>query len=283
MFFPYIVFKNMGVIVKRLVDNGYLRRYKTKYLMLGQASKNYIKNLGYTYSKPSYKKEYIKRMTTTSYIASIFIGNNIEFVPSFELKDSSNFRTKSRPFIGSIKFNGNDFLIYYISKKNTKHFCNSIIYDFQKEHKYKQAVLLIEDIELIKLDDFVFGSNQFLVIPLQYEKWIYLFNNQFKIDYRTILLEFKYDNYFLSKWYFCDCETCNNKFITFLPFIDFEKIYKIVIFCRENKKYINNLHIFCSEDFAVILKKLLPFLDICIVEFEKYIKKCKNYNIEDFK
>lgn len=69
--------KYYQVIVKRLVDNGYLRRYKTKYLMLGQAGKKYIKNLGYTYLKSSYKKDYIKRITTASYVASIFAGNNI--------------------------------------------------------------------------------------------------------------------------------------------------------------------------------------------------------------
>ena len=275
--------KYYQVIVKRLVDNGYLRRYKTKYLMLGQTGKNYIKNLGYTYSKPSYKKDYIKRMTTTSYIASIFIGNNIEFVPSFELKDNSNFRTQSRPFIGSIKFNGNDFLIYYISKKSTKHFCNSIICDFQKEHKYKQAVLLIEDIELIKLDDFVFGSNQFLVIPLPYEKLIYLFNKQFKIDYRAILIEFKYDDYFLSNLYFCDYETKSKKFVTFLPFIDSEKIYKLIILDKENKKYIDNLLVFCSEDVYIILKIILQFLNIVVVDFKQYVNDFRIYSIEDNK
>lgn len=178
--------KYYQVIVKRLVDNGYLRRYKTKYLMLGQAGKKYIKNLGYTYLKSSYKKDYIKRITTASYVASIFAGNNIEFIPSFELKDCSDFRTQARPFIGSIRFNENDFLVYYISNKSTKHFCNSIIYDFQKEHTYKQAILFVENFDMLKLEDYVFGSNQFLIIPLPHEKWIQLFNEQFKIDYRAI-------------------------------------------------------------------------------------------------
>ena len=58
--------KYYQVVVKRLVDKYYLRRYKTKYLMLGQVGKKYIKELGYSYSKPSYKKEYVERMTTIS-------------------------------------------------------------------------------------------------------------------------------------------------------------------------------------------------------------------------
>ena len=51
---------------------------------------------------------------------------------------------------------------------------------------------------MLKLEDYVFGSNQFLIIPLPHEKWIQLFNEQFKIDYRAILDELKYNNYFIS-------------------------------------------------------------------------------------
>lgn len=271
--------KYYQVIVKRLVDNGYLRRYKTKYLMLGQAGKKYIKNLGYTYLKSSYKKDYIKRITTASYVASIFAGNNIEFIPSFELKDCSDFRTQARPFIGSIRFNENDFLVYYISNKSTKHFCNSIIYDFQREHTYKQAILFVENFDMLKLEDYVFGSNQFLIIPLPHEKWIQLFNEQFKIDYRSILDELKYNNYFISQWYFCDYETINKKFITFLPFFDCEKIYKLMIFGKENKKLINNVHIICSKEVSIILKNMLPFLKVDVVNFKSYLKEIKIYNI----
>lgn len=269
--------KYYQVVVKRLVDKGYLRRYKTKYLMLGQVGKKYIKELGYIYSKPSYKKEYVKRMTTISLLASLFIGNGIEFTPSFELKDFTHFRTQSRPFIGSIKFNGNDYLVYYISKKSSKRFCNSIIYDFQKEQKYKQAILFIEDINMINIKDYAFGSNQFIIFSYPFENLINLFREQFKIDYRKILDELGYDNSFVSKWYFCDYETQNKQFITFLPFIDCEKIYKLMTFCRENKKYIENLHIVCSKNVANILNKYFPVLKISIVDFEKYIREFKIY------
>ena len=269
--------KYYQVVVKRLVDKGYLRRYKTKYLMLGQVGKKYIKELSYTYSKPSYKKEYVKRMTTISLLASLFIGNGIEFTPSFELKDFTHFRTQSRPFIGSIKFNGNDYLVYYISKKSSKRFCNSIIYDFQKEQKYKQAILFIEDINMIDIKDYAFGSNQFIIFSYPFENLIYLFREQFKIDYRKILDKFGYTNSFISKWFFCDYETQNKQFITFLPFIDCEKIYKLMTFGRENKKYIGNLHIVCSKNVANILNKYFPVLKISIVDFEKYIREFKIY------
>lgn len=136
--------KYYQVVVKRLVDKGYLRRYKTKYLMLGQVGKKYIKELGYIYSKPSYKKEYVKRMTTISLLASLFIGNGIEFTPSFELKDFTHFRTQSRPFIGSIKFNGNDYLVYYISKKSSKDFAIPLFMIFKKNKNINRLFYLLK-------------------------------------------------------------------------------------------------------------------------------------------
>ena len=53
-----------------------------------------------------------------------------------------------------------------------------------------------------------------------YEKDIILFVYKFKIVLSTDL---KY----------CDYETINKKFITFLPFFDCEKIYKLMIFGNE--------------------------------------------------
>lgn len=69
---------------------------------------------------------------------------------------------------------------------------------------------------------------------------------------KLIIGQFKYNNYFISQWYFCDYETINKKFITFLPFFDCENIYKLMIFVKENKKLINNVHIICSKEVSII-------------------------------
>ena len=132
---------------------------------------------------------------------------------------------------------------------------------------------------MINVKDYAFGSNQFIIFSCSFENWIYLFSEQFKIDYRKILDELGYDNSFISKWYSCDYETKNKQFITFLPFIDCEKIYKLMTFCRENKKYIENLHIVCSKNVADILNKYMQILKIYIIDFEKYIKDFNVYYI----
>ena len=127
---------------------------------------------------------------------------------------------------------------------------------------------------MINLNDYAFGSNQFIVIPLSYEDWIKLFSEQFKIDYRALLDKF---NAIISKWYFCDYEAPDGKFITFLPFIDTEKINKIMMFCNVNKEYRRNLHVLCSKDVYHILNNLLPKIKIDIVEFESFIRNFAIY------
>lgn len=113
----------------------------------------------------------------------------------------------------------------------------------------------------------------FHLLPFQ----IYVFNGQFKIDYKNILDELGYNHSFISEWYFCDYETKNKQFITFLPFIDCEKIYKLMTFCRENKKYIENLYIVCSKNVSDILSKYMSIFKKYIIDFKKYIKDFNVY------
>lgn len=68
-----------------------------------------------------------------------------------------------------------------------------------------------------------------------------------------------------------------------MPFIDSEKIYKLIILDKENKKYIDNLLVFCSEDVYIILKIILPFLNIVVVDFKQYVNDFRIYSIEDNK
>ena len=130
---------------------------------------------------------------------------------------------------------------------------------------------------MINIKDYAFGSNQFIIFSCPFENLIYLFSEQFKIDYRKILDKFGYTNSFITKWYFCDYETQNKQFITFLPFIDCEKIYKLMIFCKENRKYIENLYIICPKNVADILNKYMPILKKYIIDFKKYIKDFNVY------
>ena len=53
------------------------------------------------------------------------------------------FTIKARRFIGILEINGIDYLTYHISEKHDKRYINSVIYDIQKEKKYKNIIMLI--------------------------------------------------------------------------------------------------------------------------------------------
>ena len=65
---------------------------------------------------------------------------------------------------GKMNINGIYYLVYYVPKKCDKRYMASVIYDMEKESKYKNFIILTEDMQNVKMNDLVFGKNQVLVL-----------------------------------------------------------------------------------------------------------------------
>ena len=57
-----------------------------------------------------------------------------------------------------------EYLAYYISSNRDNKYIKSVIYDIQKERKYKNIIVFVNDIKRININDFAFGYNQVLII-----------------------------------------------------------------------------------------------------------------------
>ncbi len=55
-------------------------------------------------------------------------------------------------------------MTYQILKEHDNKYIESVAYDIQKEMKYKNIIILVNDINRINLSDFAFGKNQILVV-----------------------------------------------------------------------------------------------------------------------
>ena len=55
--------------------------------------------------------------------------------------------------------------ILYITfqKEHTQKYINSVIYDLQKETKYKNIIVLIDDLKRIEFRNYVFGFNSLII------------------------------------------------------------------------------------------------------------------------
>ena len=148
--------------IAKLIQNNILRRYK-KFLVLGEDGYNFMKILGIETNKLRYQEKYANRLKFMSHLAAIFKHSNATFIPSFQIKDKTAFTESSRKYIGILNIFGTKYLTYHISNSHTDKYLNSVIYDLQKELKYKNVVILIDDISRINFLKFSFGLNSVII------------------------------------------------------------------------------------------------------------------------
>ena len=256
-----------------LVKKKYLRRIKAT-LVLDELGIEYIKLFNLEYTPLNRNQKYYSRLLYISNLGAFFNkADTVKFTPSFCIKDKEMFTIKARRFVGILEINRFDYLTYHISEEHDNRYLTSVIYDIQKEKKYKNIIVLINDKNRANIDDFSFGMNSVLLIEdneTNREKLKYLHS----INCAKIIQE-KYKNkMFISEYNFCDYTDYKNKYINMFYFLDTEKINRIKYFLRENED--KNVDIVCSKDLEDELKKELPNCNYCVVDLEEYIDKERN-------
>ena len=89
-------------------------------------------------------------MKNISRIATITINSNIEFVPSWKLKNKEIFTETARKYIGEANYNDNKYLVYYIDKTKDWIYERQIISDIKKSAYYKNFIIFLDDLNRIK-------------------------------------------------------------------------------------------------------------------------------------
>ena len=262
--------------VRTLVENNYLRKIKW-YVVLGFEGKKYLESLGYNCSKISYEKTFVERQKIiSSFAARYYKNDNIKFIPSMDLKDKQIFTITSRRFIGILNIDKTDYLTYYITKEHDKRYVQSVVYDIRKEHKYKNVIVFVEDLNKIDINNFIFGIDKLYIIP-NTENNIHLLEKTHRIDYQELFSNVYKDNVYLSEYEFCDYYTKSGLFIFPLPFIDTEKLSTIKYFLLENKN--KKVDILYSKNISLLATGKLKGANYKPIDFDKYVKG--DFNIYD--
>lgn len=259
--------------IKDLIDKKFLRKIKWT-LVLGQSGIQYVQLLNLEYNKLNKNQQYKERLLKLSNIAAFYHNcNTVHFIPSFAIKGRAVFTTTGRRFIGLLNINGFEYLTYQILKEQDNKYIASVAYDIQKEMKYGNFIILVNDINRIDLKDFVFGKNKILVIEdneTNREKLKYLHS----IRWNELIAEY-YEGVHLSKYYFCEYSNNKDTYINTFYFIDTEKINRFKYFMKENST--NIAHIVCTTELEKELRKALPSANYCVVKIEKYVDKERKY------
>lgn len=256
--------------VNNLISKRFLKKTKFK-LFLDDLGIEYAKLFQFEYNKRCKNYKYHERLLYLSGLGAFYHNcNTVTFTPSFSMKDKQSLTTTARRFIGILDINGYDYLTYHISKNHDNRYITSVIYDIQKEKRYKNIIVLVDDIKRINMTDFAFGMNQVLIIEdteQNREKLKYLNS----INWSKLLQNNLKNKVVLAEYNFCDYTDHKSKYITTFYFLDAEKINRIKYFLRENKnKYAD---IVCSSELKDGLQKELPTANYIVVDLEEYIDK----------
>lgn len=199
--------------------------------------------------------------------------SNVKFIPSFSMKNKEEFTITSRKFIGVLEINGMEYLTYHLTEEHNDKYLRLLIYDLQKEKTHKNIIILTNDENRIKINQFTFGMNQILIVKdteENREKLKYLHN----IDWYSIIKsKYKRNDIYLSEYSFCEYTDYKNRYISTFYFFDTEKINRIKYFLKENKN--KNADIFCNYEIKEMLVKELPNCNYFVVDLENYIDKEK--------
>ena len=252
-----------------LIDKNFLKRIKWN-LVLGDLGIDYVKTFNFEYNALNRDSKYVPRLLYISNLAAFYHNcNTINFNPSFSVKDKEVFIFTARRYIGILEINGIEYLTYHITKKHTYKYVLSVTYDIQKEKKYKNIIVLLDDLSMLHGESFIFGMNQVLIIEDTSE-------NREKLKYMNSvnwskLIQDYYKNVYLAEYSFCDYTDYKSKYINIFYFLDTEKINRIRYFLRENRD--KNITIICDKALQKELQKELPTCDYVIADLEKYIEK----------
>lgn len=260
--------------INNLISKRLLKKNKLT-LVLDELGIEYAKLFNFEYTRRNRNKKYISRLLQLSNLGAFYNKCDLlTYTPSFSLKDKEMFTITARRFIGIFEINGFDYLAYKITSEHDNKYLMSVIYDIQKEKKYKNILILVDDISRININDFAFGMNEVLIVEDTLE-------NREKLKYLhsinwTKLLNKCYNNkIILSEYSFCDYIDYKNNYISYFYFLDTEKITRIKQFLRENKN--KNANIICDKQLEKELKKELPTAKYNVVNLEEYIDKERNY------
>ena len=258
--------------ISNLVSKKYLRRIKSN-LILDELGIEFAELFGFEYNKLNRNKKYLPRLLYISELAAFYNKcHNVKFTPSFDMKDKEEYTITSRKYIGVLEINGMEYLTYYFTENHNDKYLRLILYDIQKEKKYKNIIILTNDVNRIKTSDFTFGMNQVLIIndtEENREKLKYIHS----IDWYKIIKELFYKrcNIYLADYNFCEYTDYKNKYINTFYFFDIEKINRIKYFLKENKD--KNADIVCNRQLKEMLIKELPNCNYNIIDLEQYIER----------
>lgn len=244
--------------IKKLVDKEYIKRYKYYYIVLSRKGRIITNTVGQGYLKNTKNEAYMDRLKNISNIATISINSNIEFIPSWSVKDRNIFTETARKYVGELKTNNKRYIVYYLNCKKENTYVKQLLYDINKTINYENLMIFVDNYDTLitMFDNFVFNKKSSLIIR-NTEENKNIIRRYNKIEFYELLKNTYNRVPLISDWEKADYIVNENHYIINMPFLDTAKISEMNWFYKENINTNKKVDIITLEENINVLKKVL--------------------------
>ena len=203
--------------------------------------------------------------------------DDINFIPSWELKENNIYTDFGRKYIGELEFLQNKYIVYYISNRNNPLYVRQTLTDINKMFSNDKVIVFLEDFERMnKRNKYFTISGKSIQVINPTDDNLELIKAIKDIDIYDIVKEiYKGKEILLSNWNKADFMTEDKKYIVFMPFIDTDKLHKLNIAYGDNKESKRNIDILTLKGNRSKIDEILVKRNN-IIEIDRYLDKIRN-------
>lgn len=254
--------------INRLIQKEYVKRYKS-YVTIDRNGRKLLGKSGTSYIKNMKNEVYMERLRTIASIATVTIDSNIQFIPSWDLKERDKFTETARKYIGKMLIDSKEYLTYYITAKKEHVYIKQLIFDINKTINSQNIIIFTENFDVInkKYNNFIFGKENTFIILNNQENKKFLKNYE-NIDLHELLEDTYGEELLISNWNNADYLLEDSTYIVSMPFINTERIARINWFFEENTEIQRKVEIVTLEENKSKIRELV--VDKCDIRtFDK--------------
>lgn len=268
--------------LKVLEKARYIKREKRYYIKADIEGRRLLQEFGYENYNLCRNKNYQDRIKDITKIAMLAFEDDIRFVPSWELKDNRIYTDLGRKYIGKLRIEEKEYIVYYISNRNNSLYIKQIITDIDKMFSYNDVIVFLENFDrLNKKNKYFILNNKSLYIINPKEENLEIIKTVKDMDNYDIAKEiYKGEEILLSDWNKADYMTENKNYIVIMPFIDTNKLHKLNIDYNNNKECKRKIDILTLQENVKKIDEIL-IRKTNIIGIDEILEEMKNKNLID--
>lgn len=234
--------------VNRLIDNEYVKRYKS-YIIISKKGRKILNKVGTDYIKNIKNESYMERLKNIASIATVSIDSNIKFIPSWDIKDKEIYTETARRYVGKMIIENDEYLVYYISSKKKHVYIKQLLFDIKKALNYNEIIIFVENFDVVNKNysNLSFGKNNTYIIK-NTEENKKIIKEIYNMNAHEILENIYQKEIMISDWKYADYLIEDGTYIVYMIFLNTEKINRLNWYYKENTNSNRKVEIVTLEE-----------------------------------